>query len=237
MSNADHECSENEKPPGILVIAPPPETEPVSGGGASPPSLSLPAELTVAFATVLCVLAALTHVCLVFLYVAPSNTVSQRYGKQIDAWIYPYFEQNWQLFAPNPESVRWRISARSAAVAPDGSRQVGEWLDLTAVDAAAVRHTPFPSHTAQNMLRRAWAVYDQQSTSERGRMLQEYLANIAAERLAVAGTQPRFEAVQLRVVRTPIAPPGSSAPTNVSSGGALSSARYLPWWQVDSHDR
>jgi hypothetical protein len=236
MSNADHEGPENERPPGNLVTAPPQETEPVSGAGAAPPHLSPSAELTVAFATGVCVLAALAHVCLVFLHVAPSTAVSQRYERQIDAWIYPYFEQNWQLFAPNPESVRLRISARTAATAPDGSRQVGEWLDLTAVDDAAVRHTPFPSHTAQNMLRRAWAAYDQQPTPERGRMLRKYLANIAAERLA-ARTRHSFEAVQLRVVSTPIAPPASSAPANAPSGGARSDARYLPWWQVESHDR
>ncbi|WP_344440614.1 DUF5819 family protein [Kitasatospora nipponensis] len=193
-------------------------------------------------ATVACVMAALAHVCLVFLHVAPSNAVSQQYEPQINAWIYPYFEQNWQLFAPNPESVSRQIWARSATSAPDGSRQIGEWQDLTAIDDAAVQHTPFPSHTAQNMLRRAWAAYAQthaasdQPATERAQMLQQYLANVAARRLA-GGARPTFDAVQLRVADTPIAPPGSTTPHAEVSGGTPSNARYLPWWQVESHDR
>ncbi|MEW1914727.1 DUF5819 family protein [Kitasatospora sp. NPDC085895] len=187
-------------------------------------------------------MAAVTHVCLVFLHIAPSNAVSRQYQRQIDTWIYPYFEQNWQLFAPNPESVRWQISARASTSAPDGSRQTGAWQDLTAIDDAAVRHSAFPSHTAQNMLRRAWAAYletngpTDRPTTERARMLQEYLANIAARRLT-GNAPPAFDAVQLRVTGTPIAPPGRSTPRTAPSGSTPSNARYLPWWQVESHDR
>ncbi|MDH6136220.1 hypothetical protein P3T37_005639 [Kitasatospora sp. MAA4] len=243
MTDVDQDCAENGRPPVSSLTAPQARRMPeqVGGTGAAPPALSLPAALTVAFATVLCVLAVIGHVCLVFLHVAPSNAVSQRYQRQTDAWIYPYFEQNWQLFAPNPESVRWQISARTATTAPDGSRRVGEWLDLTAIDDAAVLHSPFPSHTAQNMLRRALSAYlDTQGTgrtpvSERALMLQEYVANIAAQRLA-AGAHPAFGAVQLRVVSTPITPPASTAPAAPTPSGASSDTRYLPWWQVKSHD-
>ncbi|PYC80568.1 hypothetical protein C7C46_12860 [Streptomyces tateyamensis] len=223
MSNTEHEYAES----GPVQV----EKDP----------LGLPARLTVTTATVMCVAVAVVHVCLVFLHVAPPNTVSQRFGRQVNAWIYPYFEQNWQLFAPNPESVRQQLSARTATASSDGTRQVSEWVDLSAVDDAAVRHSAFPSHTAQNMLRRAWAAYlethgaDDGPSSERARMLQEYLRNIATQRLVSSGHHA-FETVQLRVVNTPIAPPGQRSvrgPTTEASAGT----RYLPWWPVESYDR
>ncbi|MDI5962069.1 DUF5819 family protein [Streptantibioticus silvisoli] len=184
----------------------------------------------------MCVTTALVHLCLVFLYNAPPNVVSQRYQRQINAWIYPYFEQNWQMFAPNPESAPQEVWARAATTSAGGTRRAGRWLDLTAQDTAAVRHDPFPSHTAQNMLRRAWSLYSTaQGTGdepgpERARMLRRYLAGIAAQRLAAHGSGA-FDAVQLRVDTTPIGLPGSPGPRTPSS------TQILPWWQVTSHGR
>ncbi len=223
------------------TVPPMKATGPADSGVTEPnPTLSRPAGLVVAVATAVCVITAVVHMCLVFLYVAPPNTVSQRYERQVDAWIYPYFEQNWQLFAPNPESAPQRVSARPATTSADGVRHAGDWVDLTAADDAAVRHNPFPSHTAQNMLRRAWIAYSEtqggsdRSESERGRMLQRYLLDIATQRLAAHGRRG-FDAVQLRVVTRPVPPEpqgaGSGVPRRMSS-----STRYLPWWQVTSHD-
>ncbi|MFD9714989.1 DUF5819 family protein, partial [Streptomyces sp. NPDC060006] len=166
-------------------------------------------------AVVLCLATALVHVLLVFLHVAPPNPLSQQYSRQINAWVFPLFEQNWRLFAPDPESVNRQISARTMHTAPDGSVQVSGWFDLTGVDNSAVRHHAFPSHTAQNMLRRAWSAYvethggDDRPRSERALMLQRYLTNIAADRIAThrGGT---FESVQLRVITVPIAAPAAA---------------------------
>jgi Family of unknown function (DUF5819) len=210
------------------------------------PPLPRPVRWAVACAVCVCLATALVHVCLVFLFVAPPNTVSQRYQRQIDAWIYPYFEQNWQLFAPDPQSDQEQISARSAVTSADGARRVGAWVDLTGMDQAAVRHDPFPSRTAQNMLRRAWAAYlaapdsdpndpgDPEDSSDAGDsgqagMLRRYLADIAAQRLGAHG-QRAFDAVQLRVTTTPIAPGGRAA-------APASDTTYLPWWQVTPHGR
>ncbi|MFE7929085.1 DUF5819 family protein [Streptomyces sp. NPDC057456] len=177
------------------------------------------------------------HVLLVFLHVAPANTVSKRYSPLINAWVYPFFEQNWRLFAPDPESVNRQILARTAHNGPDGSVQVSPWFDLTAVDRSAVAHDPFPSHTAQNMLRRAWAGYvdshggDDKARTERALMMQKYLVNIAADR-AAARRNGTFDFIQLRVVTLPIPVPGSAAgnrpPTPVDN-------RLLPWWKVTRH--
>lgn len=203
--------------------------------------LSRPAELAVACAVAVCVTVAIIHVGMVFLYVAPANTVSQRYQPQLDAWINPYFEQNWQLFAPNPQSVREQISARTLRTTPGGVQSVSAWTDLTAVDDAAVRHDPFPSHTNQNMLRRAWSAYadlqgnGDQPGSPRAEMLRQYLRNIAAQRVA-EHDHSAFDAVQLRVVDTPIAPPpapGSAAKTPAQAA----ETRLLPWWRVRAGGR
>jgi hypothetical protein len=206
-------------------------------GPSKPPSILLKAGVRAA--AVVCLATALVHVLLVFLHVAPPNPVSRQYSRQVNAWVYPLFEQNWRLFAPDPESVNRQISARTLYAAPDGSTRVSGWLDLTAVDNAAVRHNAFPSHTSQNMLRRAWSSYldthggDDRPRSQRALMIQRYLANIAADRLA-ARSGGTVEHVQLRVITVPIAAP-------VAANGAAAAApkpvetRNLPWWKVDSH--
>ncbi|WP_373466849.1 DUF5819 family protein [Streptomyces umbrinus] len=195
-------------------------------------------------AVVLCLAMSLVHVLLVFLHVAPPNPLSQQYSRQVNAWVFPLFEQNWRLFAPDPESVNRQISARTMHTAPDGSVQVSDWFDLTGVDNSAVRHQAFPSHTAQNMLRRAWSSYlethgsDDQPRSQRALMIQQYLTNIAADRISGhrGGT---FESVQLRVMTVPIA--ASAAPAAAGGPGSATVAptpadtRYLPWWKVDSY--
>jgi hypothetical protein len=207
-----------------------------------PPALPGPVRWAVVCAVCVFLATALVHVCLVFLVVAPPNTVSQRYESQIDAWIYPYFEQNWQLFAPDPQSDQEQISARAAVTTPGGARRVGAWVDLTGIDAAAVRHDPFPSRTAQNMLRRAWAAYraapgsdqDDESGSEQAQLLRQYLVDIAAQRLSRPG-QPAFDAVQLRVTTTPVAPPPSRT-AGARAAVPASDTAYLPWWQVTPDD-
>ncbi|KOX05385.1 hypothetical protein ADL04_07530 [Streptomyces sp. NRRL B-3648] len=188
-------------------------------------------------AVLLCLATTLVHVGAVFLHVAPPNPVSRRYSRQIDAWMYPLFEQNWRLFAPNPDSVNRRVLARTAHTAPNGSVRVSPWTDLTALDRAAVEHDPFPSHTAQNLLRRAWASYvdthggDDTAHSPRAVMIQKYLRNTAVERVA-EHRNGTFEFIQLRVVTLPVAAPGSAIGHQPS---APVENRLLPWWKVTPH--
>jgi hypothetical protein len=186
-------------------------------------------------------LVTLTHLFLVFLHVAPTNPLSQRYSRQISGWVYPLFEQNWRLFAPDPESVNRQISARTMRTTPDGRAEVSDWIDLSGMDHSAVEHNPFPSHTTQNMLRRAWSSYletlggDDQPRNERAEMIQEYLHNIAVDRVA-AHRGGSFDSLQLRVVTRPIAAPAADGGTRPSTAAtAPSDTRYLPWWKVASH--
>jgi hypothetical protein len=187
-------------------------------------------------AVVLCLAASVLHVFLVFLHVAPTNAISQRYSSQIDGWIYPVFEQNWRVFAPDPESVTRQISARTMRTAPDGTRQVSDWFDLTAVDDSAIEHNVFPSHTAQNMLRRAWTGYleshgsDDRSHSQRAVMMQKYLSNVAVDRVA-AQRHSTFEAIQLQVITRAIAAPTAAGSTGRTALPPMET-RYLPWWNV-----
>ncbi|MGA5041649.1 DUF5819 family protein [Streptomyces capoamus] len=188
----------------------------------------------------LCLVVTLVHVAVVFLAVAPSNALSRRYSQQINAWEYPLFEQNWRLFAPNPDSFNRRILARTAHSDSDGSMRVSPWVDLTAVDRAAVTHHVFPSHTAQNLLRRAWSSYvdthgaDDTARSERAAMMQTYLSNIAADRVTDHDKNRRFGFIQLRVVTRPVAAPGATGGNRPSTPVEN---RLLPWWKVTPHGK
>ncbi|MGW6939385.1 DUF5819 family protein [Streptomyces xanthophaeus] len=191
-------------------------------------------------AVALCLVTALVHVVLVFLHVAPSNPVSKRYNSQVNGWVYPLFEQNWRLFAPDPDSFNRQILARTAHADSKGSVRVTPWLDLAAVDHSAVDHNVFPSHTSQNLLRRAWTSYvethggSDTARSERAVMLQQYLRNIAADRVTARNDGGTFEFIQLRVVTLPVAAPGAAAGNRPP---APTEDRLLPWWKVTPHGK
>lgn len=189
----------------------------------------------------LCVTAALAHILLVFLHVAPSNPFSRRYQEQINAWINPFFEQNWLLFAPDPEPTRTRIYARTGWDTADGRHGMSDWFDITAADDAAITHNPYPSRTNQSMLRRAWSAYQwthgdsDVSANDWALIRAEYLRNIAVQRATPLSPQP-FQVIRLKVVTERIAVPGDGA---VPAGGTDSGStepvtRILPWWNVTS---
>ncbi|WP_328541112.1 DUF5819 family protein [Streptomyces sp. NBC_00344] len=247
------QTAESESPGGVVpgemetadlkerqqAIEPVPEERDKSDVSARPAGLQGSLKTVAAVVTGLFVTTSLVHVLLVFLYVAPSNAVSQRYSRQVNAWVYPLFEQNWRVFAPDPEAVNQQISARTAHTSADGKMHVSPWFNLTAVDDSAVEHDPFPSHTSQNMLRRAWSSYldshggDDQPRSARALMMQQYLRNIAVQR-SEAHRRGAIESVQLRVLMLHIAAPGST--NNTSRSAPPGETRYLPWWKVTSHD-
>lgn len=215
--------------------------------GDSPPegpdpdsSLPVPLRRATRGLAVLLACAALLHLFFLFLHVAPPNPISRQYARQVQSWVFPLFEQNWRLFAPDPESSVPQISVRTARTSADGSSQVSGWFDLTAVDNAGVRHSPFPSHTTQNMLRRAWTGYlDSHSNSDvsytdRAKMWQEYLRNIAVERIATARAG-EIDWVQLLVRTRPVANFDTAGHTHPVPPSAVDT-RKLPWWKVTAHD-
>ncbi|MFI8281429.1 DUF5819 family protein [Streptomyces sp. NPDC085929] len=132
-----------------------------------------------------------------------------------------------------------KILARTAHTESNGSVRVTPWFDLAAVDHSAVDHNVFPSHTSQNLLRRAWTSYvethggSDTTRSERAVMLQQYLRNIAADRVATHSDGGTFDFIQLRVVTLPVAAPGAAG----NRLPAPTEDRLLPWWKVTPHGK
>jgi hypothetical protein len=223
------------------TAAPPPAPdsypEPRTGVAALSPRYQVGAALALAVvAVVVCV-----HVGMVFLHVAPSNTVTKAHGKAIDDWIYPEFEQNWKLFAPNPLQQNIAVQVRGEVQTKDGELRTTGWYDLSAQDGRAIDGNLLPSHTQQNELRRAWdffvATHDStnRSTGLRGTLSETYLRRIVVLRLNrddAAGKGGVVEQVQVRSRTTNVRPPKWS--TEKVSDKPMD--RVLPWWPVTAAD-
>ncbi|MFF3502217.1 DUF5819 family protein [Streptomyces sp. NPDC003247] len=177
------------------------------------------------------------HLGMVFLHVAPSNTVTKAHGDAIDDWIYPEFEQNWKLFAPNPLQQNIAVQVRADVRTADGSSRTTGWFDLSAQDGRAIDGNLVPSHTQQNELRRAWDFYlgshdaDDRAVGSRSALSEEYLRRIVVGRLergGAAGEGGLIERVQVRS-RTTNVPTPPWVSDQVTSRPVY---RVLPWWSV-----
>ena len=212
-----------------------PESQSPPGGL---PRLSALSRVVVAVALAVVVVATAVHLGMVFLHVAPSNTVSKRHDALIDDYVLPEFEQNWKLFAPNPLQSNIAVHARAEVRRPDGTTVTTRWRNLTAMDIARIRGNPFPSHTAQNELRRAWDFFtgshdeDNQPLGERGELSEQYLRRIVMRRLGAELDGGVVEKIQVRSATRLVAPPAWSGEKADSS----TEYRVLPWWVVTTAD-
>ncbi|WP_174856253.1 DUF5819 family protein [Streptomyces otsuchiensis] len=177
-------------------------------------ALSWPSRLLIATAVGVLTVFSAWHIAVGFLYVAPANTVSREYSSVIrDGYANPEFEQNWKLFAPNPLQSNVAVEARVELSAEDGGTETTEWINLTALDVAGIRHNLLPSHTMQNELRRAWDVYanslddDGVPVGTRGERNASYVHRIALLRLGDTVDLDRAQRLQLRSAVTPLPPP------------------------------
>ncbi|MGW1157474.1 DUF5819 family protein [Streptomyces sp. NPDC002513] len=198
-------------------------------------ALSLPYRMAAALALAVVAVAACVHLGMVFLHVAPANVVTKQHAKAIDRWIYPEFEQNWKLFAPNPLQQNIHVQARAELRTGDGGLRTTGWYDLSALDGAAIDGNLLPSHTQQNELRRAWDFYvvshdgQNRSVGLRGALSEDYLRRVVVLRLGrehAAGRGESVESVQVRSRTTNVPPPKWS-------GERISTApvyRQLSWW-------
>ncbi|MFB9390056.1 DUF5819 family protein [Streptomyces coeruleoprunus] len=200
-------------------------------------ALSLPYQAAAAVALAAIGFVACLHLGMVFLHVAPSNTLTKQHGKAVDDWVLPEFEQNWKLFAPNPLQQNIAVQVR-AEVEADGGRRITPWIDLSAEDGAAIRHNPLPSHVQQNELRRAWDFYanwhadDSQKGGLRARLSERYIRRIAMMRLENHQLGGRIERIQVRSsTRGVAAPPWSDEKIDTRPY-----YRELPWWTVTAAD-
>ncbi|WP_329422104.1 DUF5819 family protein [Streptomyces sp. NBC_01268] len=226
--------------------APEPEDAPAPQDGLAPPAvprtgiaaLSLPYQVVAAVALAVLGVFACVHLGMVFLHVAPSNTLTKQHGEAVDDWVYPEFEQNWKLFAPNPLQQNVAVQVR-AQVAGDGGRRTTGWIDLTGQDAANIRGSLLPSHTEQNELRRAWDFYlnshtdDHRPNGLRGELSESYMRRIVMRRLDERELGGTVQRVQLRSVTRPVpAPSWSGEKTDTKPV-----FRSYPWWRITDPDR
>jgi uncharacterized protein DUF5819 len=209
-------------------------------GPSSPParwSVCSRLLLRAAAATLACATA--WHLAAVFFSIAPANMISQRYQREINAYIGPEFQQNWQLFAPNPISANTAIEVRVQTLTAHGNRPQSGWVNLTAQDVSHIRGDPFPSHANQNLLRRAWDYYtywhnsrNDRSLGSQGPMSQEYVKRIALQRLGRDWKGNPITAIQVRSAVTPIAGPAWTG----AQQKPRTSYWTLPSWPVTDDD-
>ncbi|MEU1460627.1 DUF5819 family protein [Streptomyces sp. NPDC005727] len=213
------------------AVAPP--APPRTGVAALSPRYQVGAAVALAAVAV----AACVHLGMVFLSLAPANTVTKQHGKAIEEWVYPEFEQNWKLFAPNPLQQNIAVQVRAEVRTKDGDLRTTGWRDLSARDGAAIDGNLLPSHTQQNELRRAWDFLaathgtDNRPVGLRGALSETYMRRIVTMRLHredAIGRQGVVQRVQVRSRTTNVQPP-------VWSRERFSSKpvyRVLPWWTV-----
>ncbi|WP_282701143.1 DUF5819 family protein [Streptomyces sp. CC219B] len=214
-----------------------PGPEPALAPRTGVAALSLRYQIGAAFALAVVAIAVCVHIGMVFLHVAPPNTVTKQHGKAIDDWIYPEFEQNWKLFAPNPLQQNIAVQVRADVREADGDLRTTGWYDLSAQDGRDIDGNLLPSHTQQNELRRAWdflvATHDSDNrpVGLRGSLSQDYLRRIVVLRLQreeAAGPGGVLDRVQVRSRTLNVAPPEWSG-EKVSDQPVY---RVLPWWPV-----
>ncbi|MFD7426802.1 DUF5819 family protein [Streptomyces sp. NPDC059818] len=220
---------------------PEPRTEPDPRSGPGPRAgmagLSFPYQVAAVVALAVIGLITCTQLAMVFLHVAPSNTVTKQHGKAIDEWVYPEFEQNWKLFAPNPLQQNIAVHVRAEIAGADG-RRTTPWMNLSGEDGKAIRANPLPSHVQQNELRRGWDFYlgshDNQNRPNglRGSLSEQYVRRIVMLRLGEHDYGGTVERIQVRSeVRSVPAPPWSDEKISTKP-----SYRVLPWWTVTAAD-
>lgn len=200
-------------------------------------TLSLPARIVVSLAVGVVTVGALFHLSMVFLHVAPSNTLSKEHAAGLSDYIYPEFEQNWKLFAPDPLQQNIHVQARAEVRKPGGAMETTGWVDMTGMDIAAMRHDPVPSHSQQNELRRAWGFYtdthdgsEQPTAGDRSDLSRSYLLRILERRFGPRLNGGEVVRIQARTVTTPVPRPSWVTDSTDTS----TQTRVLPWWIVDT---
>lgn len=209
---------------------------PAAGPGIA--SLSLPARIVTAIAVALVAVTVVVHLAMVFLHVAPENTVTKKHGQGVRDYIYPEFEQNWKLFAPNPVQQNIALEARAQVAKPDGGAATTRWVSLSGMDGAAIRHNIAPSHTQQNEIRRGWEYFNQthdakgNPVGERGRLAHRYIKRIVLSRLGTQRDGGTVERIQVRSAVTAVPRPSWAD----EKTDQRTEYQTQPWWQVSSAD-
>lgn len=212
----------------------------VNGDESRPPAvLSLPSRIVTTVAAGAVALAVAIHLAMMFLHVAPPNTLSKQHGPLVNDYVFPEYEQNWKLFAPNPLQQNIAVQVRAQLRTRSGDPVTTGWSDLTAADGQALLHNPMPSHTQQNELRRAWefflSTHDAQNRGGgmRGELSEQYLRRIVMQRMSAQwAARGTVEQMQVRSMTTAVSPP----PWGTEKISDKPRYRELPWWPVTAGD-
>jgi len=216
-------------------LAPP--VSPRTGVAALSPRYQVGAAVALAVVAI----GACVHLLMVFLSLAPANTVTKQHGKAVEEWIYPEFEQNWKLFAPNPLQQDIAVQVRARIRGADGGSRTTGWYDLSAQDGRAIDGNPLPSHTQQNELRRSWDLFvathdtNNRPIGLRGTLSETYLRRIVVLRIERENATAKGDvlvSVQVRS-RTSNVPPPKWSEEKVSVQPVY---RELSWWPVTTDD-
>lgn len=86
------------------------------------------------------------HMFSTFLWAAPTSAINEEASPVTSKHMYPLFAQNWQIFAPDPQSVDLRVWVR-ATTQEAGTESVTEWANLGDIFNEQVRHEILPTRT------------------------------------------------------------------------------------------
>lgn len=229
MEPAEQQAAQPEPEPG-----PPPEDTRTTGVAA----LSPVARTVVGVSAAVVAVAVAVHLAMVFLHVAPSNTLTKQHGQAVDDYVYPEFEQNWKLFAPNPLQQNIAVHARARVAKDDGGTETTGWVNLSAIDGKEIDHNLAPSHVQQNELRRAWEFFSGSHDEKgkalglRGELSESYIKRIVMLRFGPELNGGSVERIQVRSATAPVPPPKWSD----EKLDLKTDYRVQPWWPVSSAD-
>ncbi|MFJ7181075.1 DUF5819 family protein [Streptomyces massasporeus] len=80
---------------------------------------------------VLAAVAVFFHFTMTALHHTPFNPIREKHDDKIRAYMAPYFQQDWHLFAPEPVSEDSGYLVRAQVEKPDGSVETTQWADVT----------------------------------------------------------------------------------------------------------
>ncbi|MET8861741.1 DUF5819 family protein [Nonomuraea sp. NPDC004580] len=97
----------------------------------------------------ICALLLSFHFIATFLYLAPSNPISEQSASILNGYIKPYFHQNWELFAPDPVDYNTRVLVRAKARDSTGIEKTTDWTDISKPGIDKVRGSLFPARLSR----------------------------------------------------------------------------------------
>jgi len=77
------------------------------------------------------ILIVMSHFSMTILFLAPKNPISLEYSSYINRYMTPFFQQNWQLFAPNPINAERAVLIRARMQHPDYTYTITDFHDIT----------------------------------------------------------------------------------------------------------